>query len=262
MDGEKLFKSALGGFNKNDVMQYINTLNTRLGQEQGNTAKLQAERDGLQAELTGATAAGEQAKEAFAQAEGQRDEAGARLADLDAFSSQQKSAIIALQQELEEKKSLLEEKEKALSLAEEENSLLQKRCADYESRSRLYDSSAREIADVMVKARKDADEIVENANMDATLKRERADREIHRAVEDYSIFKNKMLSLKGEALSKLQEAIEQVEGMDGFLGDIEAECAFPHQAREVPDDENSFLGDAEAESVFQSQESETPDGME
>lgn len=230
MEGEKLFKTALSGFNKEDVMQYINELNRKLSSLQEDKNSLAKNYDQVLAELEETKKALAAEKEARPSIEKEQQALQERLSFVEARHTELQRSFAQLSKEKED--AVTENRQ-----IKEKLEVLDQRCRDYESRSRIFDSSARELADIMVKSRKDAEEIIESATRTAQQEKHQIEMEISRTLEDYRQFRDKVLSIKERALANLSDLSNRVSTMDSFLREIDNSCApFEQMQPEETDD--------------------------
>lgn len=149
------FRTSLSGFNKADVLEYLDGLNADFREETAKTAAALEEKtrqtEDLAAEAEKLRAALEEEK---ARAEKAAAESEALKAELEAAKQAlaESEAVIASQTEL------IDELKKPAQAPDEG------RDAEAERKAELYDGVSSQLGDILISANKSADEIIENAN--------------------------------------------------------------------------------------------------
>ena len=156
-----LFRSAVGGYNKQDVNNYI----AKLSQD------FEAERRGLQGQLSELSAQLEAQKKLGSESNNMSERLAwleDKLAQAEALVAAQSEQLDARGAELEELRTKLSEREQALALAHERIGLL----SETEDKLREYDRMSSKVGEIMLEAASSAERIKAEAKLaaDETLR--------------------------------------------------------------------------------------------
>ncbi|MBQ3870623.1 MAG: hypothetical protein II777_08765 [Clostridia bacterium] len=213
------FRTSLSGFNKADVLEYLDRQNADFMEESRRSAaaleekskkleELTAEAERLRSELEGAKAACKEAEEKVSGLEAQLTEAKNALAESE--------AVIASQTELIED---LRSRVDASCAANGE------KAAEAERKAELYDGVSSQLGDILIAANKNAEEIIENANRKADKIKEEAVLEAELSRDEFSSAMDKCTAAFsetaarisglccgdiGEELSRVRESVDRV----------------------------------------------------
>ena len=194
-DKNVLFRTSVGGFNKADVMAYLDKqnadFNERIIQKDGLLEEKNAEIASLRAQLDGMA---------------------------------QTAAQTAPAEDTEELKTKLAEAEAALAekdaLIEKLRADAEKACSESERKAELYDDMSAQLGDILITANKNADTIIAEANAKAAEINEKA---VSDAEERKRCFEARMARISAAVKSNTATAAEN------FRGDIKAELEMMRQ---------------------------------
>ena len=163
MDGSFLKSVAIGGYDKKDVLNYIDELNGKL-------LKFESDAASARGELVVARQGLADAKEKLAALEGATERVAQLEAELEREHQQaaaHKASVDNLTDELIRQKGLFTAKEK--EIAELTGQLAQERArqAELAEKNRQYETTASDIGGILIDARRAADEIIRDAGHQA-----------------------------------------------------------------------------------------------
>lgn len=141
-----LFRSAVNGFNKEDVIAYIAQLNSELEKSSN--------------KLTSALSEVEKLNNALIEEKGKTADAMAKADELKEKLDKQEAVISAQYENMDKIKEEVQRRTEAQAPAEEVPST-------YAEKAEMYDKMSAQIGDLIISAKKDADEIVEKSVNDA-----------------------------------------------------------------------------------------------
>ncbi len=228
MANVEIFKTSFKGYNKDEVVAYIENLNTQLSM--------------LQKELNEAKATleiYEQEREENTQDQGRAvaDEAALREALVDELTPALTREIRAgLEAELRPvmEQELRRTIEGELTSKYEEvirhelNARLQNQAQEMEDlrrRAQLYDDNREVLAELMIKAKNDAAGIIQDAEENARQLREEAEQRFRLLIADYELLKSNLLSAKDEVVLKMRGAIKILDEFDGSFACMDQDVA-------------------------------------
>ncbi len=206
MANAEIFKTVFKGYNKEEVVAYIENLNRQLTQ--------------LQKELNEAKSSleiMEQERVETAELQGQAviDETALRE---ELRAQVEKELRPTLEQEIRHavESEMAPKYEEAVR--NELQTRLQSQAEDIQElrrRAQLYDDNREVLAELMIKAKNDAAGIIQDAEEHARQLREEAEHKFRMLINDYDILKTNLLSAKGELIDKLEDAVKLLNEFDG-----------------------------------------------
>ena len=211
MANSEIFKTVFKGYSKDEVVAYIDNLNRQ-------TAFLQRELEAANARM--AQLESEQSEDAADKIKVENDENQLResiTAELIPILSKQirDSLVNDLRPEIEQEMRKKVEYEMASKYEEaarsEINNRIQNQAGELRElrrRAQLYDDNREVLADLMIKAKNDASDIIRDAELHAKELREEAESRFRLLISDYELLKANLMSAKGEASAKLSTALE------------------------------------------------------
>jgi len=217
MANSEIFKTVFKGYNKEEVVAYIENLNRQ-------TAFLQRELDAANARMVQLES--EQSEDAAEKSKMEVDEKQLResVANelIPVLSEQIRTQMIAeLRPAIEQEMRKKIEGEMASKYEEaarsEINSRIQTQAGELRElrrRAQLYDDNREVLADLMIKAKNDAADIIRDAEAHAKELREDAESRFRLLISDYELLKANLLSSKGEAAAKLSAALECLDAFE------------------------------------------------
>ncbi len=217
MANSEIFKTVFKGYNKDEVVAYIDNLNRQ-------TAFLQRELEAANARMVQLES--EQSEDAAEKTKMEIDENQLResiTAELVPALSEQIRARLAeeLRPVIEQEMRKKIESEMASKYEEaarsEINSRIQTQAGELRElrrRAQLYDDNREVLAELMIKAKNDAADIIRDAEAHAKELREDAESRFRLLISDYELLKANLLTAKGEAVSKLSAAIESLDAFE------------------------------------------------
>lgn len=163
-DNGVLFRTAMGGFNKADVMAYLEKQNADFKdhstRQSEAIASKDAEIDSLRAEISGLSerlAEAEKKADSLEAAEARAEELGSRL-------DEAKEQISALQNKIADQALLLAEKEGKIAELSQNGPASS---PEKDRKAGLYDDMSSQLGDILIAANKSADDIVSEARAKA-----------------------------------------------------------------------------------------------
>lgn len=197
MDGNiKMRTSAFGGFNKNDVLAYIDALSRKY-------KAVETELNGRITELTSS-------REALA---GQVEDFSARIASLEEACAKAQEAAEQTKAEREAARSEASELRRKAVLLEVENNRMKSQLSSGEKEAEKLHEEKEKIADAIIDARKNAQLIMNTA-------RDQAVGKIRDAEEEINGLHNKVESFIGDVEGMKQAMAEMLQRMEGNVSEI------------------------------------------
>lgn len=169
------FRSALGGFNRDDVNGYIEKLNAEFAErERAARKKLEAAEEKC-AELEGAKAQFEQSL--------------LRISELEEAAKQRENLLAEYLAAMDAQKATIEELEASRVASESEINALSARIESLSEaicKSEKYDDISAQIGEIILSAKSTAEDIIAKAEKDAEAKRVKADEQIENAAASFN----------------------------------------------------------------------------
>ncbi len=217
MSNSEIFKTAFKGYNKTEVISYIDNLNRQ-------ASMLQKDLDEANARLL-------QMEDEQQENEAENDR---RVADEEALRASIATELTPalsegiranleseLRPEIEKEVRRKIEEEMAAKYEEaaryEINTRIQGQAEEVRElrrRAQLYDDNREVLAELMIKAKNDATAIVREAEDHAKALREDAEQRYKLLISDYKLLKSNLLTAKGEAVEKLNIALKSLEDFE------------------------------------------------
>lgn len=246
------FRSALGGFNRDDVNSYIEKLNAEFAERERTAKKKLDASESKCAEL-------ESAKE-------QLEQSLLRLAEMEEEAKQREKLIGEYIARIDAQKMEIEALEASKVASESEISELSARIESLSEaicKSEKYDDISAQIGEIILSAKSTAEDIIAKAEKDAEAKRANADEQIETAAANFNAraataaysIKNQMKKLARDSYASIAEKAAETSDMlrnlaahissasdslDSTLsnGKTDAETAIESEAAKVFTDEN------------------------
>lgn len=169
------FRSALGGFNRDDVNGYIEKLNAEFGERERMAKKKLDASEEKCAALEGFKAQFEQSL--------------LRISELEEEAKQRESLIAGYQETVAEQTAKIEELEASKVASESEINALTAQIeslSDAICKSEKYDDISAQIGEIILSAKSTAEDIIARAEKDAANKRAKADEQIENAAASFN----------------------------------------------------------------------------
>ena len=211
MANSEIFKTVFKGYNKDEVVAYIDQMNRQMVQLQDELSlamsRLQQMED-------------QQQEDKEAQALAAADEASMRealIAELTPILTEQirKEAEEAIRPELEQEirrqleGELTPKYEKIVRTEVTNRAQMQaEELHDLKHRAQLYDENREILAELMIRAKADAAGIIKDAEDHAKALRDEAEQKFRLLMSDYEMLKSNLLNAKNEASDKLMGALK------------------------------------------------------
>ncbi len=154
-----VFRSSMRGYNKSDVNNYLVKFNAEAAERE----------ESARAEAKAASARAEKAEKTAAEAQKLADEYKEKIAELEAEID---GLAAQLQREQEENVRL--EDEVQIAVNAEDDTLESDEFAELRKKAALYDENSANIGETLISAKKMAQEIIDRANEEATVREERS----------------------------------------------------------------------------------------
>ena len=210
MAGNEIFSTAMRGYKKDEVVSYIADLSDQMQQLKYDLDRKEVEIDRLNKEIQSLQAATAEPDEQAISA--LREEIRVEL----------ESAIRA-----EFEKKLDEELAKRPDPVPDEN----------ERKAREYDACKDTLADLMIQARRNADDVVEKAKSEAQMLRAKSEAEFSQLGANFSALQQKVGSLRLDLQQNLDNISEQIdlfeEQLFGLQKDVDDTIAALHQETNI-----------------------------
>lgn len=214
MANSEIFKTVFKGYNKEEVVAYIENLNRQ-------TEFLQRELEAVNARMMQLEEEQKEVGEERAQQE--VDETALKEAVavelVPVLTEKIRNQLVAeLRPVIEQEMRKKVEGEMAAKYEEaarsEINNRIQTQAGELRElrrRAQLYDDNREVLADLMIKAKNDAAEIIREAEAHAKELRDDAENRFRLLISDYELLKSNLLTAKGETVVKLNAALESLE---------------------------------------------------
>lgn len=228
MANAEIFKTVFKGYNKEEVVAYIENLNRQ-------TAMLQKELDELNARMM--QMEDEHQDEVVAKEQQVADEAALRIAIAEeiapVLSEEIRSELEAeLRPQIESEMRRKIEAEMAPKYEEAARSELNHRIQsqagelrELRRRAQLYDDNREVLAELMIKAKNDAAAIIKDAEAHAKELRDDAENRYRLLISDYELLKSNLLITKSEAAEKLHAAIKSLDDFEKKFSSMDQDVA-------------------------------------
>jgi len=180
------FRTALGGFNREDVNTYIEKLNAEFA-ERDRVAKKKL--DASEAKCTELTDSVEAKDAALNDAAKQLEEARLRIAALEEEANQRENIISEYRETVDAQKDEIAALEASRIASESEISELSARIESLSEaicKSEKYDDISGQIGEIILSAKSTAEDIIAKAEKDADAKRAKADEQIEDAAASFN----------------------------------------------------------------------------
>ena len=211
-----LFRTALAGFNRDDVNSYLEKINADFTEREKLAKKRLEASEAKLAELESKL--------------GELDKANARIAELEAEAKARENLITEHIANAEQQALEIERLTASKDDAESEISLLTEKItslSDAISKSEKYDDISTQIGEIILSARSTAEEIVSKANEEANAKRSAANAEMENAASNFNAraataayaIKSQMKKLAKESYATIAEKAAETSDMLKKLAD-------------------------------------------
>lgn len=234
MESQRIFRTAIGGFKKEDVLAYIANLSEMIDTLK---AEQQREIDSYHASIEELKQQLEDSGSKAASAAAKSEENAHRAADAEAKNAALSAEYIAVRTDAEQRGQALAEMQERFARLEQENAALREKAAE-------YDSMTRQIGDVMLRARQDAEQITSNALKNADIARANlakevgdASKTVAAAAADFAAESGALREETAALLERIARASERLAGIDAALGNLHSNLA----AGEEPGQENARI---------------------
>lgn len=217
MANTEIFKTAFKGYNKEEVIAYIENLNRQ-------TVMLQKDLDEVNARLL--QMEDERQEENAVLERKATDEAVLRQEISDeikpALAAEMRTQLEAeLRPQIEKEIRRRMEEEMAPKYEEAARSEINQRMQsqanelrELRRRAQLYDDNREVLAELMIKAKNDAADIIHDAEKHAKALRDDAEQRYNLLISDYKVLKSNLLTAKGEAVERLNCALKNLEDFE------------------------------------------------
>lgn len=214
MANSEIFKTVFKGYNKEEVVAYIENLNRQ-------TEFLQRELESVNARMMQLEEEQKEVGEEKAQQEvdetALKEAVAAELVPV--LTEKIRNQLVAeLRPAIEQEMRKKVEGEMAAKYEEaarsEINSRIQTQAGELRElrrRAQLYDDNREVLADLMIKAKNDAAAIIREAEDHAKELRDDAENRFRLLISDYELLKSNLLTAKGETVAKLNAALESLD---------------------------------------------------
>ncbi len=222
MANAEIFKTSFKGYNKEEVIAYIDNLNHRM--------------EALQNELNDANArllqADEERNDIAAEKERNQAEMEALRQEItdELMPALRASVAEEIRPEIEQEQRKKLEVELASKFEEaaraEINNRIQAQSGELQElrrRAQLYDDNREVLAELMIKAKNDAAGIIEDAEAHAKALRADAEQRYQRIMSDYEILKKNLICAKMEAADRLAIASRCLEDFEKKVSGMESD---------------------------------------
>ena len=209
MANSEIFKTSFKGYNKDEVIAYIDSLNRQ-------ATMLQKELDEVHARL-------EQMEDEQRE---DREEQQRIVADAEEVRASIVEEVTAeLYEQLREQ--IAEELRPAVARSEI-NQRIQSQAAEVQElrrRAQLYDDNREVLADLMIKAKTDAEAIIKDAQDRAKALREDAEQRYRLLISDYKALKSNVLAERREAVDRMNIALRALDDFEKRFSCIDQDIA-------------------------------------
>ena len=218
MANAEIFKTVFKGYQKDEVIAYIENLNAQLSMLQKELNEAKASLEVMEQERLENVEVHEKvlADEAALREEIRNELTAALTAEMNHKAENEMKP--AMEQELRKviEAELVAKYEDAVR-AELTNRLQgqAEEIADLRRRAQLYDDNREVLAELMIKAKNDAAGIIQDAEEYARQLREEAEHKFRMLTSDYDLLKTNLLSAKAELVDKMEDAIQILNEFNG-----------------------------------------------
>lgn len=200
MAGSEIFSTVLRGYKKEEVSEYIAGLSEQLEQLKQDLDRKELEIHRLSEEIKAVESAPK------------------------APDEQQLAALRAeIEAEVEEKVRAEYETKLAEELAKQAESAPQAELSETERKAQEYDACRDALADLMIQARKNADEVVSKANAEAQMLRAKSEAEFVQLGAAFSVLQQSVGNIRLEFQKNLDMISEQVDAFEEKLFELQKE---------------------------------------
>lgn len=197
MAENEVFKTEFKGYKKTEVTNYINSLNEQMQQ-------LQNELDACESEL-------EKYK-----SENTDSEVSADQLEADIKEQLEQKLRTEIEQQLKQKIT-----EQVREQLEKEYKSDISKLSEYEQKAQKYDDSRQALAELMIKAKSDAEAIIQDANSRSAMLINTAVQRYDELVEDFALLKGNIVQSKNEMLIKISNIQRVLDEFEQQLNSIE-----------------------------------------
>lgn len=228
MANSEIFKTTFKGYNKEEVIAYIDNLNRQ-------STMLQKELDEVHARLEQMEDEQREDREEQQRMEIDAEELRAAVAeDMKEELSEQLRVQIAeelrpaIEKEMRQKvEQEMASKYEAVARSEI-NQRIQSQSDEIQElrrRAQLYDDNREVLADLMIKAKNDAEAIIKDAEDRAKALRDDAEQRYRLLISDYKALKSNLLAERREAVDKLNVALKALDDFEKRFSCIDQDIA-------------------------------------
>ena len=231
---------AFGGFDKKQVLAYIDGLRT-----QNNAAVVDLDRkiDEISAARSDLAQRVGSFERQMAELEQQLEQRGTRIRELT-------GEVDSLKGELHQNQIKHAETGKILSQEKEQNRQLALRVQSYEYKAKQYDSVATQLGEIVLKAKQDAQEVIESAKVSADEIKGDAIMATETAAKEMELLRNDLEYIRENIGTLMTSFTERLDAVDQTIDNM--------ARRRRKGDEREFVADneyAEPKTVIQTEES-------
>ena len=225
------FKSSMFGFDKKMVMDYI----YKLGEE------TKRQEQAFNARMTELERSREETARRAGEAEGRLEEVTAQLQQEKDASAEAARMIQSLSDEIERQKRLSAEKEREIQIQNERCRQLQFKAESLECRSRKYEELSRNVGDILLAAKANAEEIVAKAREEADGIAQSVTHATIQFDEEYRQVKEGFALMKEAVMAAFDSMEKRMETLDRALAAATGSQEEPAPAEEeASGEENPF----------------------
>ncbi len=195
MASKEIFKTVMRGYKKEEVVSYIADMSAQIENLKADLDKKDVELDRLQDEL-----------EQLNQVSSTPDEAAVEEIRAQIKAEMEQEYQVKLEAALAEKAQKAE-KEKELG--------------DIEKKAKEYDDCKETLASLMIEARKNAEDIIAKANMQAELLRAKSEAEYAGLCSNFAVLKQNVGGIRTELQQNLEKINEHIDAFDDQLTQLQ-----------------------------------------
>ena len=207
----EIFSTVMRGYKKEEVTSYIADLSDQLQMLKNDLDRKDIELDRLNKELDATR--GTPAEPSAERIEAIREEVKAEL------EAEFAAKLVAKENEL------AEQREKSADIS------------DLERKAREYDECKDTLAELMIQARKNADEIVEKAQAKANMLQAKAEMEFSQLNTSFAVLQQNVANVRGEIQISLDSVSDQVSAFEQKIADLQTDIEATISASHVVTDE-------------------------
>lgn len=223
------FKSSMFGFDKKMVMDYI----YKLGEETKRQEQM------FNARMTELEHAREETARRAGEAEGRLEEVTAQLQKQKDAAAEAARLIQSLSDEIERQKRVSAEKEREIQIQNERCRQLQFKAESLECRSRKYEELSRNVGDILLAAKANAEEIVAKAREEADSISQTVTDVTIQFEEEYRQVKEGMALMKEAVMAAFDAMEKRMETLDEALAAAAPKVQEEPAVEEAPAQEES-----------------------